>query len=117
MSLPETDVARVRRWGGEQNERIGEHIDEMRVEMDVEARAITILECRPPWREDFGPEWTRQEIARMRYTKSTGVWTLYWPDRHRSSIATKISTRPRRSTGCSPRSTPTRSASSGADGW
>ncbi len=42
----------------------------------------TILECRPPWREDFGPEWTRQEIARLRYTNSTGTWTLYWPDRH-----------------------------------
>lgn len=82
MSLPETDVARVRRWVTEQNERIGSHIDEMRVEMDVDSRAITILECRPPWREDFGPEWTRQEIARLRHTKATGVWTLYWPDRH-----------------------------------
>lgn len=82
MSLPETDIARVRRWVAERNDQIGEHIDEMRVEMDVDARAITILECRPPWREDFGPEWTRQETARMRYTKSTGVWTLYWPDRN-----------------------------------
>jgi hypothetical protein len=82
MSLPETDVARVRRWVAEQNERIGEHIGEMRVEMDVEPRAITIVECRPPWREDLGPTWTRQQIARLRHTKSTGVWTLYWPDRH-----------------------------------
>jgi hypothetical protein len=82
MSLPESDVARVRRWVAEQNQRIGEHIDEMRVNMDVDDRAITILECRPPWPEDSGPEWTRQEIARLRYTKSTGVWTLYWPDRH-----------------------------------
>lgn len=82
MSLPETDVARVQRWVAEQNERIGGHIDEMRVEMDVDARAITIFECRPPWREDYGPDRTRQEIARLRYTKSTGVWTLYWPDRN-----------------------------------
>lgn len=82
MTRSETDIARVRRWVAEQNEQIGEHIDEMRVEMDVDARVITILECRPPWREDFGPEWTRQEIARLRYTKSTGVWTLYWPDRN-----------------------------------
>lgn len=66
MSLPETDVARVRRWVDARNVEIGEHIDE----------------CRPPWREDFGPDWTRQEIARMRYTKSTGTWTLYWPDRN-----------------------------------
>lgn len=79
MPLPETDVARVRRWVADQNERIGEHINEMRVEMDV-ARAITIFEWRPPWREDFDSEWTRQEIPRLRYTSSTGVWALYWPD-------------------------------------
>lgn len=82
MSLPGTDVARVRRWVARHNERIGEHIDEMRVEMDVEPRSVTIFNCRPPWREDFGPEWTRQEVARLRYTQSSGTWTLYWPDRH-----------------------------------
>lgn len=82
VGVPETDLARIRRWVDAQNERIGEHIDEMRVEMDVDPRAVTILECRPPWREDFGPEWTRQEIARLRYTKSTGSWAHYWPDRN-----------------------------------
>jgi hypothetical protein len=82
MSLPEDDLARVRRWVAEQNERIGVHIDEMRVEVDVDARAVTIFECRPPWREDFGPGWSRREVARLRYTTSTGVWTLYWPDRN-----------------------------------
>lgn len=87
IGLPETDVARVRRWMARRNDRIGEHIDEMRVEVDVDSKAITILECRPPWRADdapegSGPEWTRQEIARLRYTKSTGLWTLYWPDRN-----------------------------------
>ncbi|HXH56118.1 DUF3024 domain-containing protein [Iamia sp.] len=93
MALPETDVARVRRWVAAQNERIGEHIHEMRVEMDVDPRALTILDCRPPWREDFGPGWTRQEIARLRYTGSSGVWTLHWPDRnskfHRYGASTR----------------------------
>jgi len=28
-----------------------------------------VLECRPLWREDFGPEWTRFPICRFRYTK------------------------------------------------
>ena len=65
-ALPETDIARVQRWVDARNAEIGEHIDEMRVEMDVDARAVTILECRPPWREDFGPEWTCQEISRRR---------------------------------------------------
>jgi hypothetical protein len=82
VGLPETDIARVRRWVNVRNDEIGVHIDEMRVEIDIDARAITILECRPPWRDDFGPEWIRQEVARLRYTKSTGTWGLYWPDRH-----------------------------------
>ena len=43
---------------------------------------MTIVERRAPWREDFGPEWTRSPIARLRYVQRTGVWTLYWRDRN-----------------------------------
>lgn len=82
MPLPETDVARVRRWIAGQNEEIGEHIGEMRIEMDVDPRAITIFEARPPWADPGSPEWTRQEIARLRYTATRKVWALYWPDRN-----------------------------------
>lgn len=82
MALPDTDIARARRWVEARNVEIGELSNEMRVEMDIDPRAITILECRPPWREEYGPEWTRQKIARLRYTASTSAWTLYWPDRN-----------------------------------
>ncbi|WP_456506199.1 DUF3024 domain-containing protein [Arthrobacter sp. UYCu723] len=48
--LPELDVARARRWCAE---RVPARFsDEMRVECDVAARHITILECRPPWDEN-----------------------------------------------------------------
>lgn len=50
--------------------------------MRPRTRHLTILECRPPWREGFGPEWTRFPIARLRYTKITGTWSLYWRDRN-----------------------------------
>ena len=81
--IPDLDLVRVRRWIDKRNAEMPQHVqDQLRFEIDVTDRAITILECRPPWREDFGPEWTRQEIARLRYTKSMGVWALYWPDRH-----------------------------------
>lgn len=30
----------------------------------------------------FGPEWTRFPIARLRDTKTTGMWELYWRDRN-----------------------------------
>ncbi len=74
------DVVRVQRWC---RGRVPEHVrDQVRVEVDVADRHLTIVECRPPWRADFGPEWTRRPIARMRYTKSARVWSLFWPDRN-----------------------------------
>ena len=60
-----------------------EHVrDQLRVECDVAPRHLTVIETRPPWRADFGPEWTRFPIARLRYTKTTGMWELYWRDRN-----------------------------------
>jgi DUF3024 family protein len=76
--LPELDVARVKRWcAGQVPEQVR---DQLRIECDVASRHLTICECRPPWREDVSPDWTRLPIARLHYTKSTGLWALYWRD-------------------------------------
>jgi hypothetical protein len=76
--LPQLDVARVQRWCASQ---APEHIrNEIRIECDVAERHLTICECRPPWCEDVGPEWTRFPIARPHYTRTTGLWTLYLRD-------------------------------------
>ena len=78
--LPELDVARVRRWC---QQRVPEHVrSQVTVEYDVTPRDLTIVECRPPWRQGIGPEWTRFPIARLRYTQATQMWTLYWRDRN-----------------------------------
>ena len=78
--LPELDVARVQRWC---RARVPEAVrDQVRVEVDVADRHLTIVECRPPWSADMGPEWTRFPIARLRYTKATGLWSLLWRDRN-----------------------------------
>lgn len=77
--LPETDVARVQRWC---RGRVPEHIrSEVRVEVDIADRHLTIVECRAPWRGGDG-EWTRSPIARLRFTKASGLWALYWRDRN-----------------------------------
>jgi Protein of unknown function (DUF3024) len=34
------------------------------------------------WRADLGPEWARFPVARLRYSKAGGTWTLYWRDRN-----------------------------------
>ena len=43
-------------------------------------RHSTICDCRPPWREDLGPDWLRFPIARLHRT--TGLWFLYWRDQN-----------------------------------
>jgi Protein of unknown function (DUF3024) len=78
--LPETDVVRVQRWC---RVRVPEHVrDQVRVEVDVADRHMTIVECRPPWRGETGAEWTRFPIARPHFTKATRQWSLYWRDRN-----------------------------------
>lgn len=78
--LPDIDVARVQRWCRAQIPADVRH--EIRVELDVADGHLTIVECRPPWDGDASDEWIRFPIARLRYTKSTGLWSLYWRDRH-----------------------------------
>lgn len=78
--IPEGAVERVQQWAVD---RVPDHVrDQVRIELDVTDRAITILECRPPWHPDMGDEWTRSAVARLRYTKSRNEWSLYWRDRN-----------------------------------
>lgn len=76
--LPEIDVVRVRRWA---RARVPAHLhDQVRVEVDAEQRHLTIVECRPPW--DGVGEWTRFPVARLRFTRTSGLWSLFWRDRN-----------------------------------
>jgi Protein of unknown function (DUF3024) len=87
-------MVRVRRWC---QQRVAEHArSQAKVECDVTSRHLTIMECRPPSRLDVGAEWTRFPIARLRYTKATREWSLYWRDRHlRSHLYDWITSSPR----------------------
>ncbi|WP_009476166.1 DUF3024 domain-containing protein [Rhodococcus sp. JVH1] len=78
--LPELDIAQVQRRC---SVRVPEHARrEVRFECEVAARHLTIVERRAPWCDDVGPEWTSLPIARLRYTKATKTWSLYWRDRN-----------------------------------
>ena len=44
-----------------------EHDDKIRIEYKVRGNTITIYECRPPWREDFGPDWTSMRICTIQW--------------------------------------------------
>jgi hypothetical protein len=78
--LPDLDVARVQRWC---TARVPEHArHQVRVECEVAASHLTIVERRAPWRGDLGPEWTSLPIARLRYTGPTRTWALFFRDRN-----------------------------------
>jgi hypothetical protein len=55
--------------------------EELRVECSRRGRAITIVERRPPWRADLGPEWTTSRVAQLRLDPALGLWSLHAPDR------------------------------------
>lgn len=79
MAVPVSDALRIGRWC---RDRVPEHLwDQLRVECEIADRHVTIIETRPPWDGADRP-WTRFPIARLRYTATTGLWTLYWRDRN-----------------------------------
>ncbi|MFA5890254.1 MAG: DUF3024 domain-containing protein [Actinomycetota bacterium] len=79
-ALPDLAVAKVKRFC---DQKIPEHVrDQLVWVVETRGRSIMIYENRPPWREDFGPEWSKREIARFLYDPDTMTWTLYWANRH-----------------------------------
>lgn len=84
MVVPDLDLARLRRWAERRNAELPDRAKgQVEYRLDVSDRAVTMLECRPPWdAEDGSGEWTRQPVARFRYTHSRREWSLYWIDRN-----------------------------------
>ena len=78
--IPELDLARIRRYV---EARVSPHAThQVRLEVEVQGTAVTLVERRAPWRADVGPEWTRFPIARFRYSPAHAAWTLFWRDRN-----------------------------------
>lgn len=76
--MPEKDLLRIGRWCAE---RVPERVrDQLRVECEIADRHVTIFESRPDWQG--GDDWMQFPIARLRFTASSGQWSLFWRDRH-----------------------------------
>jgi len=80
VSGPDLDIARVGRFC---KTKIPEHArDQVRLETVVRGSAVTVVERRIPWREDFGPEWSTHPVAQLRWSPQWKTWRLYWRDRN-----------------------------------
>ena len=78
--VSEVDLARIRRFCADRIPARVAHL--VRLEIEVKGRAVTIVERRPPFDPRFGPEWTRNPVARLRFIVNRGAWFLYFPDRY-----------------------------------
>jgi hypothetical protein len=54
--------------------------DAIKIECMRRGKAITIVERRPPWKPDFGPEWSETKVAQLRLDDSAGTWSLHCSD-------------------------------------
>ena len=78
--LPELDVKRFEQFFAN---RIPPRVrDQVAIEVTTRGSSVTLWECRPPWNKDTGAEWTRTEIAQLRYSGEHLTWTLFWADQH-----------------------------------
>ena len=57
-------MVRLRRWAEEKIPAHGR--DELRLEVGVRGRYVTIFETRPPWHPDLGSDWTGHKVAHVR---------------------------------------------------
>ena len=78
MAFSELELKRIDRTVGALCRRVSrpEHADQLRFVYEVDGHSVSIYEERPPW--DGAGEWTRMGVARFRYRRTRGSWTLYW---------------------------------------
>ncbi len=79
MRVPEIDLARAQRFCAA---RVPARLaGQLRLEVEVDGVAVTIVERRAPWSPEVGPEWSRLPVASLRYSPKHGAWSLFWFDR------------------------------------
>jgi hypothetical protein len=61
IDIPDPDLPKIHKYAA----RVvpPDFQDQIRIEVDVRGKTVTILECRPPWRGRF---WTRVDPTRSR---------------------------------------------------
>jgi len=78
MAFNELDLRRIERIvGGFCRRRTRPEVaDELRLICETEGQSVVISEERPDWRDPS--ERMHTPVAKLRFVRTTGLWTLYW---------------------------------------
>ncbi len=79
MAVSEFDLFKINRYCT--GKVPAQYLDQMRIESSVRGNSVTIVECRAPWHESL-TEWSRHNVAQIRFDADAGNWSLYWRDRN-----------------------------------
>ncbi len=80
MAIAELDRRRISSWC-ERRVPTGAR-EEIVVSATFRGNSAVITERRPPWREDFGPEWSSNRIAKLTVDSVANTWILFATDRN-----------------------------------
>jgi len=81
VQLPNVDLVRIARWCDEKVPGIA--WNQVRMEYQVRAATVTLVERRAPWNAmntPYGDAWTARPVAQLRFAQRE--WRLWWPDRN-----------------------------------
>ncbi len=78
MAVSEFDLFKINRYCT--GKVPTQYLDQMRIESSVRGNCVTIVECRAPWHESL-TEWSRHNVAQIRFDAEAGNWSLYRRDR------------------------------------
>ncbi len=78
MAFDELELKRIDRTVGSLCRELKppQSAEELRTVYEVQGHTVTMYEDRPPW--DGVGEWTHRGLARFRYVRSSGLWSLHW---------------------------------------
>lgn len=78
MAFNELDLKRIDKLvGGFCRRRTRpEHAHELRFDYRLEGQSVVLYEERPDWRDPN--QLMQSPFAKLRYVRTTGLWTLYW---------------------------------------
>jgi hypothetical protein len=54
--------------------------DAISLEVGTRGNQITIVERRPPWRPEAGPEWSSLPVAKLVWDPNAELWSLRYAD-------------------------------------